>query len=129
MIRAAIAGATGYAGAELVRILAAHPGVEITAITSRQFAGQRFDRIFPALAGRVDLVCEDWPMSASARGRMWSSPHCPTRCRWAWRLPSCAGAAASSTSRRISASTMRRVYEAAYQPHASPSCSPRPSTG
>ncbi len=59
MIRAAIAGATGYAGAELVRILAAHPGVEITALTSRQFAGQRFDRIFPALAGRVDRVCED----------------------------------------------------------------------
>jgi N-acetyl-gamma-glutamyl-phosphate reductase len=59
MIRAAIAGATGYAGAELVRILAAHPGVEIVTITSRQFAGQRFDRIFPAFAGRVELICED----------------------------------------------------------------------
>jgi N-acetyl-gamma-glutamyl-phosphate reductase len=57
MIRAAVAGATGYAGAELVRILSGHPGVELTVITSRQFAGQRFDRIFPAMAGRVHLVC------------------------------------------------------------------------
>jgi len=59
MIRAAVAGATGYAGAELVRILSGHPGVELTVITSRQFAGQRFDRIFPAMAGRVHLVCEE----------------------------------------------------------------------
>jgi N-acetyl-gamma-glutamyl-phosphate reductase len=59
MIRAAVAGGTGYAGAELVRILSGHPGVELTMITSRQFAGQRFDRVFPALAGLVDLVCEE----------------------------------------------------------------------
>jgi N-acetyl-gamma-glutamyl-phosphate reductase len=42
-----------------VRLLTGHPGVRLTMITSRQFAGQRFDRIFPALANRVDLVCED----------------------------------------------------------------------
>jgi N-acetyl-gamma-glutamyl-phosphate reductase len=59
MIRAAVAGGTGYAGAELVRILSGHPRVELTLITSRQFAGTRFDRIFPAMAGRVDLVCEE----------------------------------------------------------------------
>jgi len=59
MIRAAVAGGTGYAGAELVRILTGHPGVELTMITSRQSAGQRFDRVFPAMAGRVDLVCEE----------------------------------------------------------------------
>jgi N-acetyl-gamma-glutamyl-phosphate reductase len=59
MIRAAVAGGTGYAGAELVRILTGHPGAELTMITSRQFAGQRFDRVFPAMAGRVDLVCQE----------------------------------------------------------------------
>jgi N-acetyl-gamma-glutamyl-phosphate reductase len=59
MIRAAVAGATGYAGAELVRLLAGHPRVRLTMITSRQFAGQRFDRVFPSMAGRVDLVCEE----------------------------------------------------------------------
>jgi N-acetyl-gamma-glutamyl-phosphate reductase len=59
MIRAAVAGATGYAGAELVRLLAGHPGVTLTRITSRQFAGQRFDRVFPSMAGRVELICEE----------------------------------------------------------------------
>jgi N-acetyl-gamma-glutamyl-phosphate reductase len=59
MIRAAVAGGTGYAGAELVRILTGHPGVELTMITSRQFAGRRFGEVFPAMAGRVDLVCQE----------------------------------------------------------------------
>ncbi len=59
MIRAAVAGGTGYAGAELVRILTGHPGVELTMITSRQFAGQRFGGVFPAMAGHVDLACEE----------------------------------------------------------------------
>ncbi|NOY70541.1 MAG: N-acetyl-gamma-glutamyl-phosphate reductase [Deltaproteobacteria bacterium] len=58
MIRVGIVGATGYAGAELIRILSGHPGVEITILTSRQYAGQRIEDIFPALRGRVDLRCE-----------------------------------------------------------------------
>lgn len=58
MIRVAIVGATGYAGAELVRILSAHPEVELTVLTSRQFAGVRFDQVYPAFNGVIDLVCE-----------------------------------------------------------------------
>jgi len=58
MIKAAVVGATGYAGAELVRILAGHPGVDLTMITSRQYAGERLDAVYPALAGQVNLVCE-----------------------------------------------------------------------
>jgi len=58
MIRIAIVGATGYAGAELVRILSAHPEVELTVLTSRQFAGVRFDQVYPAFNGVIDLVCE-----------------------------------------------------------------------
>jgi N-acetyl-gamma-glutamyl-phosphate reductase len=59
MIRAAVAGATGYAGSELVRLLTGHPDVQLTIITSRQFTGQPFTRVFPAFAGRVNLICED----------------------------------------------------------------------
>jgi len=59
MIRAGIIGATGYAGAELVRILAGHPGVELTAVTSRRYAGKSFGEVFPAMTGVVDLVCEE----------------------------------------------------------------------
>ncbi len=60
MVRVAVVGATGYAGAELVRILAGHPEAEITVLTSRQFAGVRFDEVYPAFAGQVDFVCEPY---------------------------------------------------------------------
>jgi N-acetyl-gamma-glutamyl-phosphate reductase len=58
MTRVAVIGASGYAGAELVRILASHPAVKLSALTCRQDAGDRFDRIYPALTGFVDLVCD-----------------------------------------------------------------------
>ena len=59
MVRVGILGATGYAGAELVRILYGHPEVEVRILTSRRFAGVNFDRVFPALAGQVNLACEE----------------------------------------------------------------------
>ena len=59
MIRAGIVGATGYAGAELVRILSGHPQVELTILTSRQFAGVKFADVFPAMSGCVNLVCQE----------------------------------------------------------------------
>lgn len=58
MVKAGIIGATGYTGAELVRMLSAHPGVELTVITSRQYEGTKISAVFPALSGRCDLVCE-----------------------------------------------------------------------
>ena len=58
MVNVAILGATGYAGAELVRILSAHPEVKLTVLTSRQFSGVRFDQVYPAFSGVIDLVCE-----------------------------------------------------------------------
>lgn len=57
MIKVAVIGATGYAGAELVRILAGHPEASLVLITSRQYAGKPFDEIYPAMAGVVDLKC------------------------------------------------------------------------
>jgi N-acetyl-gamma-glutamyl-phosphate reductase len=53
-IRVAVIGASGYAGLELVRLLARHPGCELAALTSLEYPGQPFSRIFPALAGIVD---------------------------------------------------------------------------
>ena len=51
MVRAVIVGGSGYTGLELLRLLAGHPEVEVVAVTSRQFAGQRVVELFPALAG------------------------------------------------------------------------------
>jgi N-acetyl-gamma-glutamyl-phosphate reductase len=59
MVRVAIAGASGYTGFELVRLLCAHPSVRITMITSRQLKGQRLDDAYPALKRHCDLVFEE----------------------------------------------------------------------
>ncbi len=54
----AIVGASGYAARELIRILLGHPGVTITAATSRQDESPRLDELHPSLAGRIELACE-----------------------------------------------------------------------
>jgi N-acetyl-gamma-glutamyl-phosphate reductase len=48
--RVAIVGASGYSGEELVRLLLHHPRVELTAVTSRQSAGQTVAQVFPKFA-------------------------------------------------------------------------------
>ncbi|MEJ8573741.1 N-acetyl-gamma-glutamyl-phosphate reductase [Microbaculum marinum] len=48
--RVAILGASGYTGAELVRLLARHPSMEIVAITADRKAGQEMADVFPHLA-------------------------------------------------------------------------------
>lgn len=58
MIRIGIAGATGYTGAELIRLLLNHPHVQITALTSEKQAGISISEAFPSLMGLVDLPCE-----------------------------------------------------------------------
>ncbi|RMG88138.1 MAG: N-acetyl-gamma-glutamyl-phosphate reductase [Candidatus Dadabacteria bacterium] len=50
-----IIGASGYTGAELVRLLCRHPEVRITAITSRKYAGRPLGDCFPSL-GHLDLT-------------------------------------------------------------------------
>ncbi|MEE9251867.1 MAG: N-acetyl-gamma-glutamyl-phosphate reductase [Thermodesulfobacteriota bacterium] len=57
-IKVGILGATGYTGAELLRLLVSHPEVEISWLTSEKFAGQRIDEVFPNLVGFCDLRCE-----------------------------------------------------------------------
>ncbi len=56
--RIAIAGASGYAGAELVRLAAAHPYFDITAVTSEKSAGQSVASVFPSLTGVVQHTFE-----------------------------------------------------------------------
>ena len=59
MIKVGIVGGTGYTGVELLRLLAAHPQVQVTAITSRGEAGTPVAKLFPSLRGRVDLAFAD----------------------------------------------------------------------
>lgn len=48
--RVAILGASGYTGAELVRLLARHPHIEIAALTADRKAGKSMADVFPHLA-------------------------------------------------------------------------------
>ena len=68
MTRVAVVGATGYAGAELVRILSHHPQTELTILTSRQHTGVRFDHVYPSMARRVELVCETYSTDRVCEG-------------------------------------------------------------
>ncbi|UJF24572.1 N-acetyl-gamma-glutamyl-phosphate reductase [Suttonella sp. R2A3] len=54
-----IVGASGYSGAELLRLLLAHPDVAVKVITSRQYANQRLDSVFPNLRGVTTLSFSD----------------------------------------------------------------------
>ncbi len=56
MIKCGIVGATGYTGSELLRILATHPDVELSVVTSRSEAGNRVDELFSNLRGRLDAL-------------------------------------------------------------------------
>ena len=56
MIKIGIVGGTGYTGVELLRILAAHPHAELTAITSRKEDGMPVAEMFPSLRGFVSLA-------------------------------------------------------------------------
>ena len=55
MIKAGIVGGTGYTGVELLRILAAHPRVELKVITSRSEADMAVADMFPNLRGKLDI--------------------------------------------------------------------------
>ncbi len=55
MVKVGIVGGTGYTGVELLRLLAAHPEVELALITSRSEAGLPVADMFPNLRGHVDL--------------------------------------------------------------------------
>ena len=54
--RVAVAGASGYAGGELLRLLAGHPDLEIAAVTAGPQRGPTVGRLHPHLAG-----CPAWP--------------------------------------------------------------------
>ena len=55
-IRVAVVGATGYAGAELLRYLARHPAVQLTAVTSEQSAGKQIGEVQPWLRGKLEFT-------------------------------------------------------------------------
>src|SRR6476659_2255108 len=63
MISAAVAGASGYAGGEIVRLLLGHPQIELGVVTADSQAGKRLGDVHPHLAAVGDRILE--PTSAT----------------------------------------------------------------
>lgn len=59
MLRVAVAGASGYMGAELLRLLSVHPKVQLTAVTSERLSGERLDKVYPHFRGMSSLVFQE----------------------------------------------------------------------
>ncbi|MBQ9615506.1 MAG: N-acetyl-gamma-glutamyl-phosphate reductase [Selenomonadaceae bacterium] len=57
-MKVSVIGATGYAGAELLRILYQHPQAEVVHVTSESHTGERISALYPHLRGLYDLELE-----------------------------------------------------------------------
>lgn len=76
MVKVGIINVTGYAGAELARLLYTHPEAELVSVTGRSEAGKKLAEVFPHLAcydltvepelGDVDFAFSALPHAASA---------------------------------------------------------------
>ena len=68
-LRVAVAGASGYMGAELLRLLLVHPRVTLTGVTSERLAGEPLARVYPHLRGLTELPFHDLDAELAGRGR------------------------------------------------------------
>jgi N-acetyl-gamma-glutamyl-phosphate reductase len=58
MINVGVIGATGYVGFEIVRLLEAHPEVNITSVVSQSFVGRKISDVYPNLKKVFDMECD-----------------------------------------------------------------------
>lgn len=66
MIRVGIIGASGYAGAELVRYLLTHPEAKITYLASDSLDGKPLSEAYPAFLGHNLPICEKYDLAVAA---------------------------------------------------------------
>ena len=59
MINVGIAGASGYTGVELVKLISNHPKAKLCAVTSNSYNGKSLADIFPSMRGFKNLICEE----------------------------------------------------------------------
>ena len=66
MVRVGIIGASGYAGAELVRYLLGHPGAQVAYLASETYAGRPLSDAFPSILGQDLPDCESYDAEIAA---------------------------------------------------------------
>ena len=67
MINVGIAGASGYTGVELVKLISNHPETKLCAVTSNSYKGSSLTDIFPSMRGFENLICEDLDIQSLSR--------------------------------------------------------------
>ncbi len=67
MVTAGVIGSTGYAGAQLVSLLANHPHVSLTYLASHSYVGKRFSSIYPSMEGTCDLILEEEDLQKASK--------------------------------------------------------------
>ena len=76
--RAAVAGASGYTGAELLRLLAGHPEIEVVLVTADSNAGAHVADLYPSLSpAYADLVVRAARAAARSPASTWCSSTLP----------------------------------------------------
>jgi len=74
----AVVGATGYTGAELLRLILGHPGLQLVSIGGQSKAGQKVADVLPSFVGVLDAVVEAFDADAvadRARAAFCALPH------------------------------------------------------
>ncbi|MEW5801430.1 MAG: N-acetyl-gamma-glutamyl-phosphate reductase [bacterium] len=65
LTRVALIGGSGYTGLELIRLILAHPALELTYVTSERLAGKKIRDCFPHLSSSLDLVYQPLNIGAA----------------------------------------------------------------
>jgi N-acetyl-gamma-glutamyl-phosphate/LysW-gamma-L-alpha-aminoadipyl-6-phosphate reductase len=65
-MKVGVVGASGYVGGELLRLLALHPKIELSMVTSRRYAGEYVHRVHPSLKGFTELTFSPMDMDKMA---------------------------------------------------------------
>jgi N-acetyl-gamma-glutamyl-phosphate reductase len=66
LIKVGIIGVSGYGGGELARLLAGHPNVELTYVTSGTYAGKPLSTALPGINRSINLTCETFDPANAA---------------------------------------------------------------
>ncbi len=78
MLKVGVVGASGYAGAELLRLIKNHPGMEVTYVTAHTYAGQSVSSLYPAFLGVLDDKFEEFNLDKAkekCEALFFSLPH------------------------------------------------------
>ncbi|WDP86001.1 MAG: N-acetyl-gamma-glutamyl-phosphate reductase [Desulfobacter sp.] len=117
MIRTGIAGATGYTGAELVKLISNHPKACLRAVTSNSYKSKPFTDIFPSMRGFESLICEEFDAKALSQKvdlMFLALPHKVSMAFAPQLIDKGIKVVDLSADFRF---TNAKAYEAAYQPH------------